>query len=169
MARLPRLIVLGSLLAMASSALAQPAEEALDEPRYLRAVRHELERMGVDAACEAEGRARGSCTFTHTATEPAGQWSVRVVVSDQSRTVYLAVLDLGRIPPNDGQTDRRLRSLAELNWSATGTHLDWDPRTGAVRLAAVQRTDTNFDRRAFRVLLRLLLSRAERFAPQLDA
>lgn len=154
---------------MASAALAQPppAEEAPDEPRYLRVVRHELERMGVDAACETEGRARGTCTFTHVATEPAGRWSVQLVVSDQSHTVYLAVLDLARIAPNGPSTDRRLRALAELNWSATGTHLDWDPRTGAVRLAAVQRTDTNFDRRAFRVLLRLLLSRAERFAPQL--
>lgn len=123
--------------------------------------------MGVDASCEAEGRARGECTFTHRAVEPAGRWTVRVVVSDQSHTVYLAVLDLGRIAPNEATTDARLRVLAELNWSLVGTRLDWDPRTGAVRLAAVQRTDTNFDRRAFRVLLRLLLSRAERLAPQL--
>ena len=170
MARLPRLIALAPLLALTSVGFAQPADDAAetpDEPRYLRAVRHELERMGVDAECEAEGRARAECTFTHTATEPAGRWAVRMVVSDRSHSVYLAVLDLARVAPNDERTGGRLRLLAELNWAHTGTHLDWDPRTGAVRLSAIQRTDTNFDRRAFRVLLRLLLSRAERLAPQL--
>jgi len=167
MARLPRLIVWAPLLALAHEGLAQPPAEPLAEPRYLRAVRQELERVGIEASCEAEGRARGECSFTHTATDAAGRWPVRVVVSDQSHTVYLAVLDLASIPPNTPRASDELRHLAELNWSLTGARLDWDPHSGAVRLSAIQRTDTNFDRRAFRVLLRLLLARAERLAPQL--
>lgn len=125
--------------------------------------------MGAEASCVAEGRARASCELEHRATEGDGRWSVRVVVSDQANTVTFIVLDLGRIPPDDPSTPQRLQRLAELNWALHGTKLEWDPRTGSVRLSAVQRTDTNFDRRAFRVLLRLVLSQAERLAPQVGA
>lgn len=123
--------------------------------------------MGAEATCEAEGRARARCLLESAATEGDERFTVRVVISDQTQTVTLAVLDLARLPPGAADTDRRLRRLTELNWSLHGPQLEWDPRTGAVRLAAVQRTDTNFDRRAFRVLLRLVLSQAERLAPQL--
>ncbi len=150
-------------------ALAAGAQtDAPEQPRYLGAVRQELERVGAEASCEAEGRARAQCQLEHRASEGDGRWSVRIVVSDQTHTVTFVVMGLGRIPPGEPDTDERLRRMAELNWSLNGSHLEWDPRTGAVRLSAVQRTDTNFDRRAFRVLLRLVLSRAERLAPQLS-
>jgi hypothetical protein len=165
MARFSRLSALLWVLAIAASAQGQP--ETPDEPRYLRAVRQELQRVRAEATCEAEGRARGRCLFDHAAAEGDGRWPVRVVVSEQANTVTLVVTELGTIPPDDPSADERLRRLAELNWALNGLHLEWDPRTGAVRLSAVQRTDTNFDRRAFRVLLRLLLFQAERLAPQL--
>ena len=166
MARLPRLTVVALLSALALAPGARSQSDA-PQPRYLRAVRQELERVGAQATCEAEGRARAQCQLQHEASEGDGRWPVRVVISDQTHTVTLVVLDLARIAPDDPRSDERLRRLAELNWSSNGTHLDWNPRTGAVRLSATQRTDTNFDRRAFRVLLRLVLSRAERLAPQL--
>lgn len=158
-------MVAATVFATTAFGRAQPPEA--DAPRYLAVVRHELERVGVSAACEPAGRARGECTFTH-GVEGSPSWPVRVVVSEARHAVTLIVDELGRIPPGEPSSDARLRHLAELNWSLDDARLEWNPRTGAVRLSTMLRTDTNFDRRAFRVALRLLLSNAERLAPQLQ-
>jgi len=156
-----------ALLGGLTGASASAQSEGPEEPRYLRAVRQELERVGAEAICESEGRARARCRLEHRATEGDRRWPVQVVISEQAETVTLVVLAIARFPPDEPTTERRLRHLAELNWGLHGAQLEWDPRTGVVRLSAVQRTDSNFDRRAFRVLLRLLLSQAERLTPQL--
>ena len=158
------LVVVTSALPPAAAQPPAAATEATDEPRYLAAVRQELQRLAIEAECEVSGRARAVCTFRHERLDR----EVRIVVSDAKNTVYLAVMELGRIDPQAADAGDALRRLAELDWELTSCRLSWDPRTGAVRLAAVQHTDTNFDRRTFRVLMRLLLGQAERLAPALS-
>ena len=134
----------------------------VSQPRYLPAVRQELERLELAPDCQSEGRARARCVVRLDADR-----ELRVVVSEETQTVYVALPDLGVIAPDGPDTDARLRRLAELDWDLLGSKLEWDPHSGAVRLSAVLRTDSNFDRQAFRVVVRALTAHARRLKPML--
>jgi hypothetical protein len=49
-----------------------------------------------------------------------------------------------------------LRRAMELNWELLAAKLEWSATSGELRLSAVLHTDSNFDRRAFRSLVRAL-------------
>ena len=144
-----------ALLGSVASAQVEPG------PRYLPAVRQELERLDLEPDCRPLGRPRAECVLRVDDRE------VRVVISEVSETVTVAVLDLAQWDPNAADLGAKLRLLHELAWELPGAKLEWDPRTGAVRLSAVLHTDTNFDRRAFRVVVRELAATARRVAPRL--
>ena len=55
----------------------------------------------------------------------------------------------------------------ELNWELLIGKFEWNPRTGEVRLGATFNTDSNFDRRAFRSIVRALDTIAARYAAEL--
>lgn len=91
-----------------------------------------------------------------------------VVYSDESDTVYMYVPRLAFAPAESGATAVVLRRLAELNWSMLATKLEWNSADGEVRLSAVLHTDSSFDRRAFRNLVRVVVSLARRHGPDLE-
>ena len=62
----------------------------------------------------------------------------------------------------------QVRRLMELNWSLLVAKLEWNAADGEVRLSMIQNTDSNFDRRAFRGLVRRIESLADRYARELE-
>lgn len=54
----------------------------------------------------------------------------------------------------------------EINWEMLVGRFEWSAQTGELRLSATLNTDSNFDRRAFRGVVRALLRLAERYAEE---
>ncbi len=144
----------------------QPAE---GQPRYLEAMRHELDAIGVRAAtCQAIDSERGRCTFTARGISTGREFTVHLVYSDRTDTIY-AYVERYLVAPADAQTTPALlRRLMELNWTLLLGKMEWDSTDGEVRLAMVLNTDSNFDRRAFRSAIRGIGQLADRYWGELD-
>jgi hypothetical protein len=92
-----------------------------------------------------------------------------VEYNDQSDTVY-AYLDRYATLRADATTAlTAFRRIAEINWEMLVGKLEWSPRTNELRLGAVMHTDSNFDRRAFRGVIRALLRLGDRYAEEVSS
>jgi hypothetical protein len=149
-------------LALALPAFAAPKAP----PRYLDAVRQELARLAVEAACVPEA---GSCSFRRRLGGLGTEVEATISCSDATATVYAAIPRLVALPDGDGPSLALARRLLELNGRLVTAKLEWDPLAGAIRLSTVLATDSNFDRKAFRSQLAALFAAAERLLPELEA
>lgn len=139
------------------------------QPRYLEAIRRELEAMRVRGAeCQTTDAQRGRCTFSARGISTGRDFTVHAVYSDVTDTVYLYVERYLVVPADGPTTNAVLRRLMELNWSFLLGKLEWDSTDGEVRLAMVLNTDSNFDRRAFRSAVRGIGQLADRYWGELD-
>lgn len=139
------------------------------QPRYLAAMQSELTGMRVRGAqCEATDAQRARCTFSARGISTGRDFTVQLVYSDRTDTIYVYV-ERYLVVPADGQTTNAvLRRLMELNWSLLLGKFEWDSTDGEVRLAMVLNTDSNFDRRAFRSAVRGIGQLADRYWGELD-
>lgn len=139
------------------------------QPRYLAAMRTELEHMGIEGfACNATDAQRATCELTQRGPSSRREFRIRAAYSDRTDTVYVYVERFLVAPPDAPTTGALMRRLMELNWQMLLGKLEWDPSDGEVRLAMVLNTDSNFDRRAFRSAIRGLTQLADRYWSELD-
>lgn len=155
------------IVAAASSVSAQNRAER-PAPRYLEAMRTELEAMQIPAACEAESATRARCTYRHHGRTTNRELQVHLVYSDETDTIYFYVDDYMDAPPAAESTAAVLRRLMELNWQLLLGKFEWNPADGDVRLAIVMNTDSNFDRRTFRSVIRTIGPVADRYLLELQ-
>lgn len=132
-------------------------------PRYLQSMRTELEALQITHECEAESETIGRCTFRHRGTVSGEELGVQLVYSDDSDTIYVFVERYFVAAPDAPTTNAVLRHLMELNWQLLVGKFEWDPRDGEVRLSMTINTDSNFDRRAFRSIVRTIGPLADRY------
>lgn len=145
----------------------QPVPEGT--PRYLATLRSELTAMGLDGTCEADDPQRAHCSVSLRGTTSRRTFELRMAYSDVTDTLYLYVSHYLTARADAPGTDALLRRLMELNWRLLVGKFEWDPATGEVRLAMVMNTDSNFDRRAFRSLVRAIREQADRLYGDLSA
>ncbi|AKF05802.1 hypothetical protein DB32_002951 [Sandaracinus amylolyticus] len=139
------------------------------QPRYLAAMRTELEHMGIEGfACNATDAQRATCELTQRGPSSQREFRIRTAYSDRTDTVYVYVERFLVAPQDAPTTDAVMRRLMELNWQMLLGKLEWDPSDGEVRLAMVLNTDSNFDRRAFRSAIRGIVQLADRYWSELD-
>ncbi len=160
----------------AALSLAPAIATAQTDPRYFNQMRAELQAMGLAAQCAAVSAQVGACRVVASAQTAPGapaaatarRYALVLEYNDQTDTVY-AYLDryatLRAEAPNAGAVFRR---IAEMNWEMLVGKFEWSPRTGEVRLGAVMNTDSNFDRRAFRGVVRALLRLGDRYAEEVS-
>jgi len=149
------------LLSFAIGARAEPKHP----PRYLDAVRQELARLGVDAACEPDA---GACSFRWRLTGLGVDLDATVACSDKTNTVYVAIPRFLALAGSEGPPVALAHRLLELNRRLVTTKLEWDALAGSIRLTTVLSTDSNFDRKAFRSQVLALFAAAERILPELE-
>ncbi len=137
------------------------------QPRYLGALRAEIEAMGLDGACDADDAQRAHCSVVVRGEISRRTFDLRMAYSDVTDTVYFYVDHYLTARADAPTTDPLLRHLMELNWRLLVGKFEWDPSDGEVRIAMVMNTDSNFDRRAFRSLVRALQDQADRLYPEL--
>jgi len=158
--------LLGSLLtARAAVAQAPPTAAGTAPPRYLPAMERELRALELDPLCSAESAAHGRCEVR--AGVAGAELALQLVYSDETDTIYAYVPALLVALPDARSTPALLRRLAELNWELLLGKLEWNAVSGEVRLSMVLHTDSNFDRRALRSMVRNLARLAERLGPEL--
>jgi hypothetical protein len=168
-------IAIGRLLDLAP-AIAQEAGEThtteevpAGQPRYLQAMRTELEHMGIEGfACSANDAQRATCELTERGTTSHREFRIRTAYSDRTDTIYVYVQGFLQAPQDGEHTAVVMRRLMELNWQMLLGKFEWDPTDGEVRLAMVLNTDSNFDRRAFRSAVRGIGQLADRYWSELD-
>jgi len=137
------------------------------QPRYLAALRAEIEAMGLEGACDADDAQRAHCAVVLRGEISRRTFDLRLAYSDVTDTVYFYMDHYLVARADAATTDPLLRHLMELNWRLLVGKFEWDPSDGEVRLAMVMNTDSNFDRRAFRSLVRAIQDQADRLYPEL--
>jgi len=162
-----RTAILAAVLALFSP-LGAAAQDDGPRPRYLDAIESELEALRVPAACEAESATRARCSYTVQGGPGGRELSVHLIYSDETDTIYYYVDRYLVAPPDAESTAQLLRRLMEINWQMLVGKFEYDPNGGEVRLAFVQNTDSNFDRRTFRSLIRTIGPLAQRYLPELE-
>jgi hypothetical protein len=154
------IMVLIFALPLAASAAPKQA------PRYLEAVRQELARLDIPAACEPD---KGVCAFRVKLGGLGVELEATAALSDEANTVYVAIPRFLPLEDREGPKLALARRLLDLNRRLVTAKLEWDSLSGAVRLTTVLSTDSSFDRKAFRSQVRALLAAAERLLPELEA
>ncbi len=138
------------------------------QPRYLAAMRTELQALGVEGACAADDPQRAHCDVRLQGETSHRPFDVRMVYSDATDTVYFYIDRYLTAPADAPTTDALLRHLMELNWRMLVGKFEWDASNGDVRIAMIMNTDSNFDRRSFRSIVRSLQEQADRLYAELN-
>lgn len=162
-------------LALAALSFASAAN-AQAQPRYLGQLQAELQAMGLAPQCAPNSATVGGCTIRaqapgadgRTANPTARRFTVTVSYDDASDTIYAYIERYATLRSDAANASQATRRLLELNWEMLATRVEWSPSTGEVRMSALMHTDSNFDRRAFRGVIRSLLRSADRYAQELS-
>lgn len=165
--------MIASRLAVALPLLLCPAlASAQTEPRYLPQIRTELQAMGFTAQCAPVSTSVGTCRVEHAgATAGPGATAGRrfelvVEYSDVTDTAYAYLTRYAMLRVDQPNATTAFRRVAEMNWEMLVGKFEWRAPTGELRLGAVLHTDSNFDRRAFRGVVRSLLRLGDRYADE---
>lgn len=156
-------LALAALMLAAAPAHAQNA----GQPRYLTQIQAELQAMGFAPQCGAANAQAGTCSVHVTSTATGGRRYLLVLqYDDNSDTIYTYVDHYGSIRADAPSAAQVFRRLLEMNWEMLIGRFEWSASSGEIRLSAVMNTDSNFDRRAFRGVVRSLLRLADRYADE---
>lgn len=159
----------------AAFALAPSVGRAQGDPRYFNQMRAELQAMGLAAQCAAVSPQAGACRVVASAQPTPGttaplharRYTLVLDYSDQTDTLYVYLDRYATLQGDATGAPAVFRRMAEMNWEMLVGKLEWSTRTGEVRLSAVLNTDSNFDRRAFRGVVRALLRLGDRYAEEM--
>jgi hypothetical protein len=167
--------IVASAAAAAMSASAGDVS-AQAQPRYLAQMQAELQVMGLAPQCAPTSATVGACSFRGQAPGPDGRTAnptarrflVAMTYDDGSDTIYVYVERYAALRADAANVAQVSRRLLEINWETLSAKMEWSASSGEVRLSALLHTDSNFDRRAFRSVVRSVLRVADRYAAELS-
>lgn len=159
---------LAAALALTTTLSLAVTASAQVDPRYLGAMRTELTAMGLTAQCAATAAETGACRVQAASSGAAGarRYLLALEYSDVTDTVYVYIDHYATIAGDAPGAGAVFRRLAEMNWEMLVGKFEWSTSNGELRLGAVLQTDSNFDRRAFRGVVRSVLRLADRYADE---
>ena len=118
-------------------------------PKYLPAVKQEIARLGFNADCRD---AEGICTLTATPENGSDTgYKIAVIIDDASATVRFVVNDF---LPKVTLTGNVAKQLLAINHQLVVARLSLDEKSNTITLSALVNTDSNFDRKTFRSVLK---------------
>lgn len=166
--------VLGAIFSVLA-VTAPSVASAQTDPRYFNQMRAELQAMGLTAQCAAVSATSGVCRAVASAQVSPGQvsatprrYTLVLEYNDQTDTVYAYLDHYATLRAESANANQTWRRFAEMNWEMLVGKLEWSSRSGEVRLGAVINTDSNFDRRAFRGVVRTVLRLGDRYAEEVS-
>ncbi len=161
---------------VAALSLAPSLASAQTDPRYFNQMRAELQAMGLNAQCASVSAQVGACRVVASAQATPGapaaanarRYALVLEYSDQTDTVYAYLDHYATLRADSTNANAVFRRMSEMNWEMLVGKFEWSSRTGEVRLGAVLNTDSNFDRRAFRGVVRAVLRLGDRYAEEIS-
>lgn len=123
-------------------------------PRYMAAVKQEIVRMGLPLECRDS---EGICTIAATdsqsenTTQMTIPMAIQISVDDISSTVRIQITSGHSI---DNLSGEKAKQLLILNHQLMTAKISFDGKTGTLTLSSVVNTDSNFDRKTFRSVLK---------------
>ena len=124
-------------------------------PRYADALEAELRALGLQVQCSTPSPSSYDCSFLARSALDKRDLNAHAHYDDSTDTVYVYVTLLS-IAENSPALAALLRRAMELNWELLSAKLEWNAQRGELRISSVLHTDSNFDRRALRALVRSL-------------
>ena len=161
---------------VAALSLAPSIASAQTDPRYFNQMRAELQAMGLTAQCASVSAQVGACRVVASAQATPGapaamnarRYALVLEYSDQTDTVYAYLDHYATLRADATNANAVFRRMSEMNWEMLVGKFEWSSRSGEVRLGAVLNTDSNFDRRAFRGVVRAVLRLGDRYAEEIS-
>jgi hypothetical protein len=123
-------------------------------PRYLAAVKQEIVRMDFPLDCRDS---EGICTIAATApqsettSEMTIPMPIQIAVDDISSTIRIQISSNKSFDDLSGEEAKRLLTL---NHQLMTAKISFDEKVGTLTLSSVVNTDSNFDRKTFRSVLK---------------
>lgn len=150
-----------SSLCCASALWAKPA------PKYMDAVQQEISRLGMSASCQ---ETTGACTITLAPqkNEPNSSNAIEpisITVDDASKTIRIAIEEFLSTETLIFETAKR---LLELNHKLVVAKFSINPERKSISLSAIVNTDSNFDRKTFRSVLKGFVQTARVLKKELE-
>lgn len=143
-----------------------PAADATTAPSYAQLIEEELNALKLFPKCtQAPGALE--CAYLGRSSMGERRFDVRATYREDTRSVEIQIRHFLEAPVSHPATDALLKRLMAINWSLLAARFSWNADTGEVRLGATLHTDSNFDRRAFRSLVRALDDLGPRYHPEL--
>jgi hypothetical protein len=136
------------------------------DPRYAQQLADELSALELEPQCSARSATAFHCSYAARSSLERRDLTAHAHYDDTTDTVYLYI-PLLTIADTAKSLPSLLHRAMELNWELLGAKLEWSAQSGELRLSAVLHTDSNFDRRAFRSLVRALDRLTLRYSVQL--
>ena len=124
-------------------------------PRYASVLESELDALGLQPQCMVLSPAVYDCIYPARSRLDKRDLRAHALYDDTTDTVYVYVTLLS-LPENSPALPRLLRRSMELNWELLAAKFEWNAQLGELRVSSVMHTDSNFDRRALRALVRSL-------------
>ena len=146
---------MNQIATLAMLLLAASAAQGQVDPRYASQLEAELETLGLHPVCTTTSTTSVDCSYPARSSLEQTDLTAHAHYDDTTDSVYLYV-PLFTLPDTAKTLPALLRRTMELNWELLGAKLEWSPRNGELRLSALMHTDSNFDRRALRSLVRAL-------------
>lgn len=126
--------------------------------------------MGLSVQCGATKPTAAVCTTrlagSNSPGAPVRTWLLKLEYDDDSDTIYVYVDRYATVAASSPDAAVIMQRLMELNWEMLVGRFEWSRTSGEVRLGAVLNTDSNFDRRALRSVVRALVRLADRYADE---
>jgi len=127
-----------------------------------------FEALGINATCDTPAAQRAHCRFEYQGQRTQRTFDFHLVYSDETDTVYLYAARYLTAPAGEPGTAMLLQRLMTYNWRMLSGKFEWDESDGEVRLSVAFHTDSNFDQRTFRSLVRGLALQADNFYGELS-
>jgi len=133
---------------------------------YAQAIEAELSALELSPSC-VRTAGRFECRYLGRSSMTERRFDVRATYHEQPRTVEIQVRRFLDAPISHPATAALLERLMALHWKLAAARFSWNPDTGEVRLGTTLHVDSNFDRRAFRSLVRAIDDLGPRYHAEL--
>lgn len=98
-----------------------------------------------------------------------GNVDLVILVNKESAVVYIAAVEILKVPQGHPRLNEMMRRLMELNWELSLGKLEWDPEDGEVRLSYAFTTEDGLGQKALGAAIADLVSAADKRRPELEA
>ena len=98
-----------------------------------------------------------------------GDVDLVILVNKEAAVVYIAAVEMMKVPEDHPKVQDMMRKFMELNWELSLGKFEWDPKDGEVRLSYAFTTEDGLGQSALGAAIAYLVKVADKRRPELKA